>query len=75
MARHNKMKVLNTINDIGVVPVFYNGDIDVLKNVARSCAAGGILLLEFTNRGDHAWEVFSELEKYFPPSSSRSWAR
>ena len=60
MARHTKMKVLNSINDIGVVPVFYNGDIDVLKNVASSCAAGGILLLEITNRGDLAWEVFSE---------------
>ena len=64
MARHTKMKVLNSINDIGVVPVFYNGDIEVLKNVANSCAEGGILLLEFTNRGDHAWEVFSELEKF-----------
>jgi 2-dehydro-3-deoxyphosphogluconate aldolase/(4S)-4-hydroxy-2-oxoglutarate aldolase len=26
--------------------------------------AGGCPLLEFTNRGDHAWEVFTELERY-----------
>ena len=25
---------------------------------------GGIKVLEFTNRGDFAWEVFNELEKY-----------
>ena len=64
MARHPKIKTLNTIHDVGVVPVFYNGDIDKARNIAKSCVAGGITVLEFTNRGDHAWEVFTELERY-----------
>ena len=64
MARFRRLQVLNAINEIGVVPVFYNGDLDVVQNIVRACAAGGIRVLEFTNRGDHAWEVFSELEKY-----------
>ena len=50
--------------DTGVVPVFYNADIEIAKNVAAAVLRGGVPLLEFTNRGDHAWEVFSELERY-----------
>jgi 2-dehydro-3-deoxyphosphogluconate aldolase/(4S)-4-hydroxy-2-oxoglutarate aldolase len=46
------------------VPVFYSPDIDVARKVAAACDAGGCHLLEFTNRGDHAWEVFTELERY-----------
>jgi 2-dehydro-3-deoxyphosphogluconate aldolase/(4S)-4-hydroxy-2-oxoglutarate aldolase len=36
----------------------------VARDVAAACAGGGCNLLEFTNRGDHAWEVFNELEKF-----------
>jgi 2-dehydro-3-deoxyphosphogluconate aldolase/(4S)-4-hydroxy-2-oxoglutarate aldolase len=50
--------------ETGMVPVFYDPDLAVAKEVARACIAGGCRLLEFTNRGDHAWEVFNELEKY-----------
>lgn len=64
VARYTRLQVNNAILDTGVVPVFYNGDLDIVRNIARSCAAGGIRVLEFTNRGDHAWEVFNELEKY-----------
>ena len=64
MPRHSKLEVLNAMHDIGVVPVFYNGDIDKTQNIARACVAGGIRVLEFTNRGDHAWEVFSRLDKF-----------
>ena len=64
MARHTKLEVLNAVHEIGVVPVFYNGDIDKAQNIARACVSGGIRVLEFTNRGDHAWEVFSTLDKF-----------
>ena len=47
-----------------MVPVFYHPDFNVARDVAAACLAGGCRLLEFTNRGDHAWEVFNELEKY-----------
>lgn len=47
-----------------MVPVFYHADIEVARKVAAACVAGGGHLLEFTNRGDHAWEVFTELERY-----------
>jgi 2-dehydro-3-deoxyphosphogluconate aldolase/(4S)-4-hydroxy-2-oxoglutarate aldolase len=38
--------------------------VETAKAVLRAVAAGGCTLLEFTNRGDHAWSVFSELERY-----------
>jgi 2-dehydro-3-deoxyphosphogluconate aldolase/(4S)-4-hydroxy-2-oxoglutarate aldolase len=50
--------------ETGIVPVFYHADIEVARNVAAACVAAGCPLLEFTNRGDHAWEVFTELERY-----------
>lgn len=64
MARFMRLKVLNTMLETGVVPVFYSPDVEVARKVAAACIAGGCRLLEFTNRGDHAWEVFSELERY-----------
>ena len=64
MARFTRLEVLNTIIDTGLVPVFYNGDVEVTKNVARAISTGGCRLLEFTNRGDFAPEVFKELSRY-----------
>ena len=61
MASHSKADVLATINREGVVPVFYNADIGVTKEVARRLVAGGISTIEFTNRGDGAVRVFAEL--------------
>ena len=64
MARFSRLKVLNTMIETGLVPVFYHPNLEVAREVAAACLAGGCRMLEFTNRGDHAWEVFNELEKY-----------
>ncbi len=64
MPSHSKLAVLNAVHETGIVPVFYNGDLEKAKGIARACNAGGIKVLEFTNRGDHAWEVFSALHTY-----------
>ena len=64
MARFTRLKTLTTMIETGMVPVFYHADFNVARDVAKACMAGGCRLLEFTNRGDHAWEVFNELEKY-----------
>lgn len=64
MARFNRLDVLNTIISTGLVPVFYNPSAEVSKQVARAIQAGGCNLLEFTNRGDFAPEVFRELAQY-----------
>jgi len=64
VARYSRLQVLNTMVATGLVPVFYSADVEVAKRVARAVSEGGCPVLEFTNRGDHAWEVFSELELY-----------
>jgi 2-dehydro-3-deoxyphosphogluconate aldolase/(4S)-4-hydroxy-2-oxoglutarate aldolase len=64
MARYRRIEVLNAMYDTGVVPVFYHPDLEVVTQVARACARGGARLLEFTNRGDFAWQVFGELERF-----------
>ncbi len=51
------------MTEVGLVPVFYHGDLELASEVAAACAAGGVTLFEFTNRGDHAIDVFRELER------------
>jgi len=64
MAKYTRLEVLNTIVNTGLVPVFYNPNPEVAKNVAKAMVAGGCRLLEFTNRGDFAPEVFKELSRF-----------
>jgi 2-dehydro-3-deoxyphosphogluconate aldolase/(4S)-4-hydroxy-2-oxoglutarate aldolase len=61
MARFDRLAVLNAMVDTGLVPVFYNGDVKVAKKIVTACAEGGARVVEFTNRGDRAWNVFTEL--------------
>ncbi len=64
MARFSKMQVMAAAKETGIVPVFYNGNLDVAKEVVKACYEGGIRVFEFTNRGDFAHEVFGELVKF-----------
>ena len=64
MARFNKMEVLDAIVSTGMVPVYYNKDVEIAKQVVKACYEGGVRAFEFTNRGDFAHEVFAELIKF-----------
>ena len=48
----------------GMIPVFYNPDIDVAKAVLDAAYKGGVRVFEFTNRGENAFSVFTELLKH-----------
>jgi len=63
MSRFTRMDVLGAMYETGLVPVFYHPDPEIVTEVARACARGGARLLEFTNRGDHAFETFSALDR------------
>ncbi len=65
MARYTRMQVLNSMYALGVVPVFYNRDPEMAIRIVEACVDGGARVVEFTNRGDFAWQVFCELCKYF----------
>ena len=64
MAKYDKLQVLATMQQTGIVPVFYHADASVAKQVLKACYDGGVRAFEFTNRGDFAHEVFAELVKY-----------
>lgn len=64
MARFKRLHVLNTIAEIGIVPLFYNKDAALVKKVVKACYDGGARVFEFTNRGDFAHEVFTEVNKW-----------
>jgi 2-dehydro-3-deoxyphosphogluconate aldolase/(4S)-4-hydroxy-2-oxoglutarate aldolase len=64
MAKYTKLQVVAAMQEVGMVPVFYNADIEISKEVLKACYDGGARVFEFTNRGDHAHEVFGELVKY-----------
>jgi 2-dehydro-3-deoxyphosphogluconate aldolase/(4S)-4-hydroxy-2-oxoglutarate aldolase len=63
MARFTRLEVYQAMFESGLVPLFYNPDVEVSKKVTQACAAGGARVLEFTNRGDFAFEVFKELSQ------------
>lgn len=52
------------MEETGMVPLFYHPDIELGKNVLKACYDGGARLLEFTARGDFAFEVFQELNMF-----------
>lgn len=64
MASFNRLQVAQVMKEIGMVPLFYHPDAEIGKQVLKACYAGGARLLEFTNRGDFAHEVFAALNKY-----------
>lgn len=64
MAKFDKYAVMAKIAAAPMVPVFYHPDVEVCKNIIRACYAGGVRAFEFTNRGDFAHEIFSQLSKW-----------
>ncbi|GMQ93512.1 MAG: bifunctional 4-hydroxy-2-oxoglutarate aldolase/2-dehydro-3-deoxy-phosphogluconate aldolase [Acidimicrobiia bacterium] len=64
MAKFPRLQVLTAMIDTGLVPVFYHDDAETAQSILAALTAGGARTIEFTNRGDHAFEVFSDLEKY-----------
>ena len=65
MARFMRLDVINTLLEIGVVPLFYNGEVETAVELVAACAQGGARIIEFTNRGELASPVFAELVRHF----------
>ncbi|SNR27428.1 2-dehydro-3-deoxyphosphogluconate aldolase / (4S)-4-hydroxy-2-oxoglutarate aldolase [Maribacter sedimenticola] len=64
MAQYSRIEVARVMKETGMVPLFYHPDIELGKKILQACYDGGARLMEFTARGDFAFEVFSELNKY-----------
>lgn len=64
MAIYTRIEVALKAKETGIVPVFYDAQIETSKKILQACYDGGARVFEFTNRGDFAHEVFAELNKY-----------
>ncbi|MEM9649780.1 MAG: bifunctional 4-hydroxy-2-oxoglutarate aldolase/2-dehydro-3-deoxy-phosphogluconate aldolase [Bacteroidota bacterium] len=64
MPKYSRLQVVKAMENTGLVPLFFNSDIELGKNILKACYDGGGRLLEFTARGDFAHQVFGELNKY-----------
>jgi len=64
MAQFTRIEVATAMKDTGMIPLFFNNDIELSKMVLKACYDGGARLMEFTARGDFAYEVFGALTKY-----------
>ena len=57
MAQYSRLEVAAIMQSTGLVPLFYHPDVALGKQVLKVCYDGGARLLEFTARGDFAFEV------------------
>ena len=64
MAQYSRIEVIRQMEKSGMVPLFFHSDITTAKAVLKACYDGGARLMEFTNRGDFAIEVFKLLIRY-----------
>lgn len=66
----DRLIVLGSILEQGVVPVFCDQDVEVCINVIQSCVDAGAACVEFTNREHFSPAVFLEVSRHFSQSRS-----
>ncbi|MGS2762846.1 bifunctional 4-hydroxy-2-oxoglutarate aldolase/2-dehydro-3-deoxy-phosphogluconate aldolase [Sinomicrobium sp. M5D2P9] len=59
--KFKKETVLQTFGAYPLIPLFYEEDIRICKQWIKACYDGGVRAVEFTNRGERALAVFTEL--------------
>jgi len=64
MAQYTRIEVAQVMGTTGIVPLFYHQDVNIVKKIIKACYDGGARVFEFTNRGDHAQDLFSEISKW-----------
>jgi 2-dehydro-3-deoxyphosphogluconate aldolase/(4S)-4-hydroxy-2-oxoglutarate aldolase len=64
MSGFKRINVAQTMEETGLVPLFYHQDENICREVITACYAGGARVFEFTNRGDFAHEVFAGVKKW-----------
>lgn len=52
------------MKDIGLVPIFSEGDVGLAIELVVACADGGARLVELTNRGDRAVDVYRQVDAW-----------
>jgi 2-dehydro-3-deoxyphosphogluconate aldolase/(4S)-4-hydroxy-2-oxoglutarate aldolase len=65
MAKYDRLQVLTSMLKIGLEPLFYHDDPEIAAKIIKACLDGGARCIEFTNRGDNAHLVFTNLVERF----------
>jgi 2-dehydro-3-deoxyphosphogluconate aldolase/(4S)-4-hydroxy-2-oxoglutarate aldolase len=58
------LDTLTRIRELGLVPIFNSHDIALAESIVKACYDGGASVVEFTNRGDRAIDIFRQLAVY-----------
>ena len=70
MATIEKDTVLKSLNEIGILPLFYHSDPSLAIEVVKACYDAGARNFEFVDRGDHTLTVlkalFERAKDYMP---------
>jgi len=61
MSQHSRLETLTRIKELGLVPIFNSHDISLARSIVKACYDGGATVVEFTNRGDRAIDIFRQL--------------
>jgi 2-dehydro-3-deoxyphosphogluconate aldolase/(4S)-4-hydroxy-2-oxoglutarate aldolase len=64
MANFSNDTIQQAMKSSGMIPVFFHADIEVAKGVLDAAYKGGVRVFELTNRGENAFQVFTELLKH-----------
>jgi len=64
MKHVSRLQVYQTMLADGMLPLFFHADIHMCRSVVDALATGGVRCVEFTNRGEGALTLFSELTRY-----------
>jgi 2-dehydro-3-deoxyphosphogluconate aldolase/(4S)-4-hydroxy-2-oxoglutarate aldolase len=64
MARFSRLETYQRVFSEGLVPVFNHPNAEAACLVVDAVAEGGSSVFEFTNRGDHAVDVFKALSRH-----------
>ncbi|EKB50964.1 hypothetical protein [Cecembia lonarensis] len=60
----NHQKILDTVVQSGLVPLFTHHDLELTKSVLDVAYESGVRVFEYTNRHSNAFEVFKSLKVY-----------
>lgn len=57
-----KLQIVEFVREQGVLPLFFHKDVNVCIEVMKALYSAGVKTLEFTNRGEAAFENFKQMK-------------
>lgn len=64
MARFSRLQTLTRMKSLGLVPIFNTPDVSLAASILTAANEAGAAVMEFTNRGDGALEVFKQISAF-----------